>query len=171
MSTYDLAVTQPRKMLRNLDQWLDKAVAHAEARKFDPEILLALRLVPDMFPLTRQVQAACDAAKVLAARLAGKTPPSHPDTETTLAEIKARIATVVAYLDTFEAKDFDGADDRILELPFAPGMVIRGADYLVEMALPNFYFHVTTAYDLLRHNGVELGKRDYIGSLNLKPKA
>jgi uncharacterized protein len=171
MQTYDLMITQPRRMLRNLDAWLGKAIAHAEARTFDPEVLLQGRLVPDMYSLTRQIQSACDQAKLPAARLAGKAPPVHPDTETTLAELRARIASVVEYLGTFAPADFDGADDKVVELPFRGGMLMRGADYVTELAQPNFYFHVTMAYALLRHNGVELGKRDYIGTPNLKPKA
>lgn len=170
MSLYRQTLVQQLKMLHNLDRWLDRAVSFAEGKKFDPNTLLAARLAPDQFPLGRQVQAVCDNAKVTAARLTGQAPPSHPDTETTVQELKARIATVVAYLGTFSEADFAGAEGRVIELPFAPGMVIRGADYAVDMALPNFYFHATTAYAILRHNGVDLGKRDFLGAIALSPK-
>lgn len=167
MCTVPSTVHQARKMLQNLDRWLTAGEESAKKRSFDPAVLLAARLAPDQYPLTRQVQAACDAAKFLAARLGGKTPPSHPDTEQTIEELHARIRTVVEYLDTFTPADFEGADSRTVPLPFAKGKAMKGADYAVEMALPNFYFHITTAYAILRHNGVPLGKIDYIGSLNM----
>lgn len=157
-----------RKMLLNLDAWIGKALAHAEARKFDPSVYLTARLAPDQYPLPRQIQAACDAAKSAAARLSGQEPPKHPDVETTIPELRARIATVVAYLDTFTPADFEGAEARAIALPFLQGKVMSGADYVTEMALPNFYFHVVTAYAILRHCGVDLGKTDYIGSLSLR---
>lgn len=154
-------------MLENLDRWLTAGEENAKKRSFDPSVLLAARLAPDQYPLTRQVQAACDAGKFLAARLSGKAPPSHPDTEKTMEELHARIRSVVEYLGTYSAADFEGAEDRVVPLPFAPGKGMKGGSYLVEMALPNFYFHVTHAYAILRHNGVELGKRDYMGPLEL----
>lgn len=162
-------LTPWKKHLTNLDGYLTKAIAHAEARGFNPEVLFSYRLAPDQYALSRQVQATCDAAKAAAARLAGKEPPSHPDTETTLAELRARIATVLAYLDTFTDADFEGAEAREIRLPFAPGTVIVGADYLCDLATPNFYFHLTMAYAILRHAGVPLGKTDFIGSLSLRP--
>ncbi|NUP08479.1 MAG: DUF1993 domain-containing protein [Polyangiaceae bacterium] len=168
MSLYAASVPQLTKMLKGLSACIDKAVAHATAKGFDPAVFTTARLAPDQYPLTRQVQAACDAAKFAAARLTGKTAPSHPDTETTIPELKARIDSVVEYLAGFSEKDFEGAKDRMISLPFFQGKAITSADYLNEMALPNFYFHVTTAYAILRHNGVDLGKRDFIGSLNLK---
>jgi len=171
MSLYAHTLPQQRKVLENLDRWLDKAVVYAEGKKFDANTLLQARLAPDQFALGRQIQAVCDNAKMTAARLTGTAAPAHPDTETTIADFKARIATVIAYLDTFQESAFEGAADRLIELPFAPGMVVRGDDYTVELALPNFYFHVTTAYAILRHNGVEVGKRDFLGSLKLTPKA
>lgn len=166
MSSMFASLVQMKKMLQNLDAWMGKAVDHATARGFDASVLLTARLAPDQYPLPRQIQAACDAAKLAAARLSGKEPPKHPDTETTLAELRARIATVIAYLDTFQASDFDGAEVRAIPLGFAPGKVMSGDDYLHEMATANFYFHLVTAYAILRHNGVALGKQDYIGSLN-----
>lgn len=165
MSLYSSSVPQLTKMLQNLDRWLVKAEEHAKAKSFDPAVYLTSRLAPDQYALTRQVQAACDAAKFAAARVTGKTPPSHPDTETTVEELHARIRAVVDYLGTFTEADFEGAEKRSVALPFAAGKAIAGADYLTEMALPNFYFHVTHAYAILRHNGVPLGKIDYIGSL------
>ncbi len=169
MSMYRASIPQLSKILSNLDRWLDKAAAHAEQKKFAVDTLLTARLAPDQFPLARQIQASCDAAKFAAARLTGKDAPAHPDTETTVAELKARIQAVIAWLATVTEEDFAGAADRAVLLPFAPGMQIAGRDYLNEMVLPNFYFHITTAYAILRHNGVDVGKRDYIGSVNLTP--
>lgn len=168
MSLYKASVPQLQKMVRQLEKWLDKATEHAKAKSFDPNVLMTARLAPDQYAFARQVQAACDAAKFAAARLAGKDPPKHPDTEQTFDELRARIQSVVAYLDTFTEADFAGAGERVIPLPFLPGKGLAGGDYLNEMALPNFYFHATTAYAILRHNGVPLGKTDYIGSLNVR---
>lgn len=170
MSLFHATVPPMKKMLTNLDRWLDKAIASAKARSFDPETLLTARLAPDQYNLTRQVQSACDSAKFAAARLTGKEAPKHPDTETTLAEVKTRIASVVEYLNGYGEADFAGTDDKLIELPFLEGKVLRGADYLHGMQLPNFYFHVIAAYEILRHNGVDLGKRDFIGGLELRGK-
>ena len=167
MSLYSASVPQITKMLQNLDRWLASAEENAKKRSFDPNVLLASRLAPDQYPLVRQVQAACDAGKFAAARLAGKAPPSHPDTEATMEELHARIRAVVEYLGTFTAADFEGAEARDVGLPFMPGKGMKGEDYLTEMALPNFYFHVNMAYAILRHNGVPLGKVDYIGSMKM----
>jgi hypothetical protein len=170
MAIYEQVILQNKKMLTNLDHWLEAGIAHAQKKSFDPGVLLLARLAPDQYTLTRQIQAACDNAKFTAARLSGKEPPKHPDTEQTMDELRKRIHAVVAYLDTFTAADFSGAEDRAVELPFLEGKVIRGVDYLREMALPNFYFHITTAYAILRHNGVEVGKRDFIGTLTTRDK-
>jgi len=167
MSLYSASVPQITKMLQNLDRWLASAEENAKKRSFDPNVLLASRLAPDQYPLVRQVQAACDAAKFAAARLSGKAPPAHPDTEATMDELHARIRAVVEYLGTFTAADFEGAEARDVVLPFMPGKGMKGEDYLTEMALPNFYFHVNMAYAILRHNGVPLGKVDYIGSMKM----
>jgi len=167
MSLVFAMITECQKMLTNLDAWLTKAEAHAKARSFDPNVLLASRLAPDQYPLVRQVQSACDSAKFLAARLSGKEPPKHPDTETTVAELHARIAAVTAHLATFTEKDFEGADKRIVKLTWMEGKGLTGGDNLVELAIPNFYFHLVTAYAILRHTGVELGKADYIGKLSI----
>jgi hypothetical protein len=125
-------------------------------------------LAPDQYPLTRQIQAACDAAKFVGARLGAKEAPKNPDTETTLAELRTRIAGTVSFLDGITEKDFAGAETRMCPLPWMPGKGLTGADYMNELGMPNFYFHVTTAYSIMRHNGVELGKTDFIGSLNVK---
>jgi len=164
------SILESKKMLKNLDAWIEKGVAHAKAKSFDPNVLLGMRLAPDQYPLLRQVQSSCDNAKFMAARLSGKEAPKHPDTEQTVDEVRARIHTCVSHLDTFKASDFDGAETRLVTLPFMEGKVISGSDYLTEMALPNFYFHLTTAYAILRHSGVPLGKPDYIGSLNVRDK-
>jgi hypothetical protein len=168
MSDFHEQLVQYGKMLKNLDTWLTKAEAHAAAKKFDPAVLLQARLAPDMFPLVRQVQSCCDSVKSTAARLAGREPPKHPDTETTFEQLHARIRTVLEYIDTLKAEDFKGYESRVVPLPFMPGKGMSGADFLLEMSLPNTYFHFTTAYALLRHNGVELGKYDYLGSIKLR---
>jgi hypothetical protein len=121
-----------------------------------------------MFPLTQQIQFTCDQAKYAASRGAGKDTPSHPDTEKTVAELRARVASVIAYLDTFKPADFDGASDRLLSLPRWEGKKMSALDYVTEHATPNFFFHATTAYLLLRHNGVDVGKRDFLGALNFR---
>ena len=141
-------------------------MAHAAAKKFDAETLLQARLAPDMFPLVRQIQAVCDQAKFAAARAAAKDPPSHPDTEQTIEQLRARIATVVAYLETFTAADYEGVEGRTIKLPRWEGKSMTALDYFVEHATPNFFFHLTTVYAILRHNGVDVGKRDYLGALS-----
>ncbi|HEY6559773.1 MAG TPA: DUF1993 domain-containing protein [Polyangiaceae bacterium] len=168
MSLYELSVPQYVKMLKNLQLWLEKAVDSAGQLGFEPEGLLAARLAPDQYPLLKQIQAACDGAKLACARVAGKQAPVHPDTEQTLAEIRARLDSCISYLETFTARDFEGAESRLINLPFLPGRVMASQDYLVEFALPNFYFHLNHAYAILRHNGVQLGKLDYIGALKLR---
>lgn len=169
MSLYDLTVPQLRRMLVNLDRWLSAGAAFAEKKKIEPSVLLASRLAPDQFPLLRQVQNACDHAKFAVARLTGKDPPKHPDTEQSLDEVRARIQTVLAYLDSFGRGDFQGAEERVVAIgAFPKGKAMVGPQYLSEFALPNFYFHVTIAYAILRHNGVDLGKRDYLGDITLK---
>lgn len=161
-------VLEMKKLLKNVDAWLDKAKAHATAKGYDVNVLLQCRLSPDMFPLARQIQAACDAAKFAAARSAGKEAPSHPDTEQTVDEIRARLATIVAYLDGFQTKDFEGADSLKVSLPRWEGKWMTGTDYFVEHALPNFFFHLTTSYAILRHNGVDVGKRDFLGAMTMR---
>jgi uncharacterized protein len=168
MSLYDATVPVFIKYLRNLDRWIEKAHGHAQRKKFDAEILLQARLAPDQFPLLQQVQAACDATKYAAAKLAGKEPPSHPDVEKTIDEVRARIRTAVTYLESIKREELEGADERAVAHTWMQGKHMRGVDYVNEFALPNFLFHVTTAYAILRHNGVELGKMDFIGGLSLR---
>ena len=158
-------VLEMKKLLKNLDGWIDKAVEFAAHKKFDANTLLQSRLAPDMLPLLRQIQLACDHAKGAAARASGKEVPSHPDTEQTIAELKQRITTVTTYIDTFTAKDFDGCDERSVTMPRWEGKSLTATHFLIDYAYPNFYFHLTTAYALLRHAGVDIGKRDYIGTL------
>ena len=163
-----LLVLEIQKMLRNLDGCLDKAANHLGAKGGDERTLLDSRLAPDMFPLVRQVQIACDTAKFAAARTAGQEAPSHADTEQTVAELRKRIATVVAYLDGYKAADFEGAEERRLSLPRWEGKSMSAREYFLEHAVPNFFFHTTTAYALLRQGGVEIGKRDFLGPLPLR---
>lgn len=170
MSLYEASVPQFIKMLKQFGKWIDAGVAFAQKKSFDPSVLLGYRLAPDQYPLLRQVQSACDAAKGAAARLSGKDPPKHPDDEKTIDEVHARFAKVIQYLDGFTPGDFNGSETRLIELPFLEGKVIQGRDYLTGLALPNFYFHVTTGYAILRHAGVDLGKRDFLGSLELRDK-
>jgi hypothetical protein len=168
MRLYDVAVPQPVKMLGNLDRWLAAAIAYADRRKFDINNLMKARLAPDQFALDKQVQTACDNAKFFAGRLTGKDWPAHPDVETTVDQLRARIASVTAYLEAFTPDDFAGAEDRKITLPWMEGKWMRGDEYAAQFALPNLYFHMTTAYAILRHNGVELGKRDYIGGVPMR---
>jgi len=166
MNLYDATVPIFTKHLRAIDKWIEKATAHAAAKKFDPEILLQARLAPDQYPFIRQIQAACDQAKWACAKLAGKEGPSHPDTEKTLAEVRARIKTVCDYLATFKREEFDGAEERHCRHNYFPeGKHMRGGDYLDHLVLPNFHFHCVHAYAILRHNGIDLGKMDYIPDL------
>ncbi len=160
---------QMKKQLGQLDKWLEAATKFAESRGFDASVLLTTRLAADQFPFARQVQTTCDTAKLAASRLTGKDAPSHPDTEVSIPELRARVQGVIAYLDGLAEKDFDAAATRSITQPRWEGKTMTGADYFVEHALPNFYFHLSHAYALLRHNGVQLGKRDYLGALTQKP--
>lgn len=159
---------QMKKMLAQLDKWLEAAEAFAKTKSFEPSLFLGFRLAPDQFAFARQVQTACDTAKLAAARLAGKEAPSHPDTEQTIGELRARVGTVIAYLSGFSPRDFEGAATRVVTQPRWEGKVMSGADYFLEHAVPNFFFHITHAFAILRHNGVPIGKRDYLGALTLK---
>jgi hypothetical protein len=168
MSLYEVTVPQFVKMLRNLERWLDKGVAFAKAKSFEPQVLLTSRLAPDQFALMRQVQSACESAKSIAAQLVGKEPPAQPDNDQTVEDLKKRIDAVIAYLGTLRAADFAGAEERVIPLSFMPGKGLGGRDFLYQLGLPNFYFHVTTAYSILRHLGVDVGKADFIGELPLR---
>jgi hypothetical protein len=162
---YDASVPVFRQMLTSLSAILDKAEAHAAARKIEPAALLQARLYPDMFPLTRQVQIAADFAKGACARLAGVEVPSYEDTEQGFGELKQRIAKTLAFIDGLprEAIEHSEECDIVLTVAGKP-MQFKGQEYLLHWTLSNFYFHATTAYAILRHNGVELGKRDFIGA-------
>jgi hypothetical protein len=156
--------------LSTLSRVLDKAAAFAEARKIDQSVLLQARLFPDMFPLVRQVQTAADIAKNGASRLAGVEFPAYQDNETTIDQLKERLAKTAAYLKTIDATKIDGSGDREITFPIGPTRQghMNGADYLNHFLLPNFYFHVTTAYAILRHHGVEIGKQDFLGNIPIK---
>jgi hypothetical protein len=155
--------------LNALSALLDKAQAYAEAKSIDPAVLLGARLFPDMFAFSRQVQSACDQAKNGGARLAGIDPPTYEDNEKTIADLKARIAKTIAFVKTLDAKKIDESAEREITFPLGPNKGrMKGADYLHHFAMPNFYFHVTTAYDILRHCGVEIGKRDFIGAIPMR---
>ena len=169
MNLYDATVPIFTKLLSNVEKWLDKAAALADAKKFDVDVLASARLAPDQYAFVRQIQAACDQAKFTVAKLTGKEPPAHPDTEKTMAEIRQRIRTVVAYLGTFKREDFTGAEERPCSHSWMGGKTLRGGDYLDHFALPNFHFHLTTSYDIFRHNGVDLGKMDYLVDLPFRP--
>ena len=150
--------------LTNLKVWLDKAEAHATAKKFDPSVLLAARLAPDMLPFTTQVQICCDTAKFLIARLAGVDGPKFDDSEKTLADLRARIAATIEFVKSVPADSIDGTEEKDVTLPRRTGpIVMKGEAYLKHFALPNFFFHASIAYALLRHNGVEIGKMDFLG--------
>lgn len=169
MNLYDATVAVLPHKLDAINTWLDKAIAFGEQKKFDPETLLVARLAPDQFPLARQIQVACDNAKGIVARLAGKENPAHADTEKTIAELRERIRKTIAFVKSATPDDFTGAEDREIRLPWiAEGKPMRGVDYLHHYALPNFYFHLTTAYDILRHIGVDLGKPNYIAFVPFK---
>jgi len=166
MSIYAASVPVFVQMLNSLSAVLDKAENHAVAKKIAPEVLPTSRLYPDMLPLTRQVQIACDFAAKTTARLTQAEIPTTPDTEKTIADLKARIAKAVDYLKGFKPEQFGGADTREVNFPTGPSttMTLKGEQYLHHYAMPNFFFHAVTAYDILRHNGVEIGKRDFLGT-------
>jgi hypothetical protein len=161
-----MAIRQLARSLKNLDAILEKAIRHAEARKFDVNNFCSSRLYPDMLPFVAQVRIACDTAKAAAANLSGKEAPKHEDTETTMEQLRGRIARCLAYLDTFTPADFELAASRQVKLPNRPGKALAADEYLFARQIPNFYFHMVTAYDLLRHGGVEIGKADYLGTLS-----
>lgn len=164
LSMYQASVPVFLRGLENLSVILAKGAAHAEAKKIDPAVFVNARLAPDMFPFSRQIQIASDAAKGAAARLAGVELPSWPDTETTFPELQARIAKTIAFIKGFTAQQIDGSEERTCILKVrGEEMTFRGQDYLFKLSIPNFFFHITTAYDILRHNGVEVGKMDYLG--------
>lgn len=165
ISMYQASVPRFVNILNNLSAILDKAQAHVDANKIDESALTSYRLYPDMFAMARQVQIACDTAKGAVARLAGLDIPMHEDTEKTIAELKKRIATTVAFVQSIQSGQIDGSEDNDITLRRGEkSTTYKGMQFLLGHALPNFYFHVTTIYNILRHNGVQVGKRDYLGN-------
>ncbi|MET3665255.1 DUF1993 domain-containing protein [Caulobacter sp. 1776] len=165
VSIQHVAVTSITRGLKTLSALLDKAKAHAEAAGLDPDAYVTARLFEDMLPLSGQIQRASDTAKGAIARLAGVAAPAMADDETTFAQLQERIAKTLAYVESAPAAGFEGAATREITVPAGPGVTLgfTGLDYLLEFVIPNFQFHVVTAYDILRHNGVPLGKRDFLG--------
>ncbi len=166
VSMYQVSVPVFKQMLGALSGVLAKAEAHVEAKKIAPEALLQARLYPDMFPLIRQVQIACDFAKSVSARIAGVEVPGYEDTEATFADLQARIEKTLAFVGSLQAAQIDGSEDRriVTQAGTPKEKIFTGQSYLLNYGLPHFFFHTTTAYDILRHNGVEVGKKDYIGA-------
>jgi uncharacterized protein len=165
MSIYDATIPVFEQLLNALSAVIDKAKEHAEGKKIDAAALTTARLRPDMFPFVRQVQVACDWTKNVGARLVGAEPPKFEDNEATFDDLKGRIAKTLAYLKSLNRADIDAGGDKTIVFPMGGNkMKMKGADYVNHLALPNFYFHVTTAYGILRHNGVDIGKRDFIGA-------
>jgi hypothetical protein len=163
-SLYDACIPSMIRFLENLSKILDKAATQAKARNMPLSELIEARLAPDMHPFPRQIQITSDIAKLAAARFAQMDPPSFPDTETTFPELQQRIRKTIDYLKSVPREKFDGAEDRTITLKFPQGeMQFTGRDFVTNFALSNFFFHVTTAYDILRHKGIEIGKRDYLG--------
>jgi hypothetical protein len=165
LTIYQTSVPVFQQILTSLSGILTKAAAHAETKKIDPSVFITARLAPDMFPLSRQVQIATDHAKGACARLAGVEIPSFPDTETTFAELQTRITKTLDFIKNLKPAQFDGAETREVKLKIGGNeLTFTGQKYLFHGAFPNFFFHATTTYDILRHNGVDVGKRDFIGS-------
>lgn len=165
MSFHDAVVPAYLQMLNSLTGLLTKAEAHCAAKKIDPSVLLGSRLFPDMLPLSKQVQLVSDFAAKGCARLTHSEVPSMPDTETSFAELKQRLAKTIDYVKSFKPEQFEGADAKDVTFPAGPdrSMTLKGQQFFTAVSLPNFYFHVTTAHGILRHNGVEIGKRDFLG--------
>jgi hypothetical protein len=165
MSFYDATVPAFLQILGSLSGLLTKAEAHCEAKKIQPDVLLGARLYPDMLPLTKQIQMASDFAAKTCARLTGSEVPVTPDTEKTFGELKQRLAKTVDYVNSFTPAQFDGGDAKDVTFPIGPNnsLTLKGQQFVSRFAFPNFYFHATTAHGILRHNGVEIGKRDFLG--------
>jgi hypothetical protein len=165
ISMHAMSVDVLSNILGNLSWLLEKGEAFATAKKIDPSVLLSARLAPDMFPLTRQVQVACDIAKNSVSRLAGQEPPRFEDNETSFEQLRARIARTIAFMKGLPAKDFENSETREIRVPAGPDRTLefKGLNFVQSWAIPHVFFHVTTAYNILRHNGAEIGKSDYIG--------
>jgi uncharacterized protein len=164
---YYQMMRQCTQTLKNLETCLDKAEQHAATKKFDVGVVMASRLAPDMKDFIYQVQSACDYVKAGAAWLSGQTPPKHEDNEQTIDELRARIRKTVAFAESVKEAQYAGASERKVKLSWAPGKIIGGEDYLLQMTIPNTFFHVAMAYAILRHNGVDVGKMDFLGPINL----
>ncbi|EMJ96100.1 DUF1993 domain-containing protein [Leptospira alstonii] len=162
---YEITILQFSKMLRNLKLLMEKAASYAETKKFDVEVLLNSRLAPDQFNFIKQVQIVCDTAKLGVSRLTGKEAPKHDDQEKTLSELQTRIQSTLDYLETFTEKDFVEANERKVSQPRWEGKYLTGKEFAIQHMIPNFYFHITTAYSILRHNGVDIGKKNYLGEM------
>jgi hypothetical protein len=168
---YTETFAQMKKQLGQLDKWLGTAADYARSKNVDPDVFATQRLAVDQFALTRQVQICCDTVKLAASYLSGKPAESQPDTEQTLEQLQTRVRSTIAYLDGFTPGDFAGAATAVVSQPRWKGEWMTGADYFLQHALPNFYFHLTTAYAILRHNGVSIGKRDFLGQQTKRPPA
>jgi hypothetical protein len=164
---YYQVIAQCTQSLKNLETCLDKADRYAVAKKFDTGVLMTSRLAPDMQPFTYQVQSACDYVKAAAAWLSGQTPPRHEDNEQTMDELRARVQKTVAFAESVKEAQYAEASKTKVKLSWAPGKIIGGEDYLLQMTIPNTFFHIAMAYAILRHNGVDIGKMDFLGSVNL----
>ena len=162
---YYQVVSQCTRSLMNLELWLDKAEHYAAEKKFDIGVLMRSRLAPDMKDFVFQVQSACDYVKAAAARLSGQAPPKHEDNEQTIDQLRARIRKTVAFAQSVKEDQYAGAGERSISVPWAPGKTIDGENYLLQLIIPNFFFHLTMAYALLRHNGVPVGKMDFLGDI------
>src|ERR1700730_6108712 len=162
---YYQVISQCTQSLKNLETCLDKAEQHAAAKKFDVSVLMTSRLAPDMKDFIYQVQSACDYVKAAAAWLSGQMPPNHEDNERTIDELRARIGKTVAFAESVTEPQYASASERKVTLSWAPGKVIGGEDYLLQVTVPNIFFHLTTAYGILRHNGVDVGKMDFLGPM------
>ena len=165
---YELTIPTFTKMLRNLSSIMNKGETFAVSKKIEMSVLLNSRLAPDQFHLTRQIQIACDTAKLCASRLTGKPAPIHEDSETTWPQLKARIDDVVSYLNSFSPQDFEGAQSKQITQPRWEGKWLSGQEFALQHAIPNLHFHITTAYSILRHNGVDVGKKDFLGEMPFK---
>ena len=162
---YDIVVPEFTKLLEAAKGYFAKAAQHAEAKKYDVNNLITARLAPDQYTFAKQVHVTCFLAEECIGRLAGKTPPKHPEESTNFPELTARIDSTIAYLKSFQKSDFQGWEERPIDIFFAPTKYLPGSQYLTQLGLPNFYFHLMTVYSLLRHNGVDVGKMDYLGPI------
>jgi len=162
---YYQVVAQCAETLKNMEVWLDKAEQYAAAKKFDVGVLMTSRLAPDMQGFIYQAQSACDYVKGAAAWLSGQTPPSHVDNEQTISEVRARIRKTLAFVEGVEPEQYEGANERSVKIGWAGGRSIGAEDYLMQITIPNVFFHITTAFAILRHNGVDIGKMDFLGAI------